>query len=171
MSTLGVEYFEKIDLSITIGQMEILKYEQLDPLIQQNLEDAANAAKLHSFPPNGDVKVGAVLVSGDRTFEGVNIRRRSFNSSTCSERMALDKALFDGVKRIDRLVVTGLNDSQPFEEVISPCGACRQILFEAINILGQDDLQLIMSNTQKTKIVSATLKELLPLIYENAKRE
>jgi cytidine deaminase len=150
--------------------MEIYNFQEIDENLKKLIFEAEEAAS-HVYPRNRDVAIGAVLISGNRVYTGANIGRRAFNNSTCAERMALDKALFDGISRIDRIVIIGINKAHPFEEVIAPCGACRQILFEAISRLNQEDLELILCNSNKTKIIKTTLHELLPLVYENAKRE
>lgn len=150
--------------------MKSHKFRELDVELE-NLILVAEEAAAHVYPRDRDVAIGAALASGNKIYLGANIGRRAFNNSTCAERMALDKALFDGIDKIDRIVVIGLNKTQPFDEVISPCGACRQILFEAISRLNQEDVELVLSNSSKTKIIRTTLCELLPLVYENAKRE
>lgn len=155
--------------AVIINPMETVKLSELNKQTQQVISEAETAAS-KVFPRGRNVAIGAVLVSGNKRYCGANIGRRAFNNSTCAERMALDKALFDGISTIDQIVVIGINENEPFEEAVSPCGSCRQILFEAIQQLNQDDIEMILSNTKKTKIVKTTLRELLPLVYENSKR-
>lgn len=150
--------------------METITYENLNENIKMELLEAEKAAK-EAFPEEKDTKVGAILISDEKKYIGTNIIRQRSSDSTCAERMAIDKALFDNVKKINRIVIIGINEESPFEEVISPCGECRQIIFEALNRLEQSDIEIILSNSNKTKIVKTNLKELLPLAYESPKQE
>ncbi len=51
------------------------------------------------------------------------------------------------------------------EKPISPCGACRQI-FSEFSKVSNIDLDVIMSNTDKNKVIIAKISELLPLSYD-----
>jgi len=77
--------------------------------------------------------------------------------------------LFDGIKKIERIVIIGTNSQHPFEEVTAPCGNCRQMLFDTLDDLGQADIEIIMSNSDKSKIVETSLLELLPLAYKSSR--
>lgn len=144
--------------------MKTIEFRELSKEDQELLGLAEKAAA-NVFPRDRDTSVGSALRSGEKVFQGANIPRRSFNNSTCAERMALDRALYDGIDQIDKIVTIGLNREKPFTEVVSPCGACRQILLETIGKLGQKDIELILSNSDKSKIIITRLSELLPLGY------
>jgi len=60
--------------------------------------------------------------------------------------------------------VIAKGSSQVEKEVIAPCGICRQMLYEFSQISG-NDLEIIMSNSSKNKILLAKISELLPLPY------
>jgi cytidine deaminase len=48
------------------------------------------------------------------------------------------------------------------KEVTTPCGACRQMILE-LSQISNTDIEIIMSTTNKDKIIKATINELLPL--------
>lgn len=149
--------------------MREVSFDDLDSEIQENINDAQEAAS-RRFPPDEDDAIGAVLVADSKKFIGANIRRRATNESTCAERMVLDKALFNGAKKIKRLVVSGFNEEQPYEDIISPCGECRQIYSEALEYLKQEDFKIVLSNQDRSKVVITSLSELLPLSYKSSER-
>jgi len=148
--------------------MEEIKLKDLDESIKSDLAKAEEAAK-RTYPRDRDVRIGVVLVADEKRFEGANIVRERFTGSTCAERMALDKALFAGIEKIERIVIIGLNNQKPFEEVVAPCGNCRQMLFDTLDDLGQEDIEIILSNSDKSKIIKTSLLELLPLAYKSSR--
>jgi cytidine deaminase len=148
--------------------MQEMKFEELAEDIRNDLLGAEEATK-KTFPRDRDVRIGVILAADGKRFEGANIVRERFTGSTCAERMALDKALFEGIEKIERIVIIGMNSQHPFEEVASPCGNCRQILFDTLDDLGQEDIEIYLSNSDKSKIVKTNLRELLPLAYKSSR--
>ena len=68
--------------------------------------------------------------------------------------VALTKAISEGIKDFTKIAIVGPNN-----EFCPPCGACRQLLHDYA-----PDLEIIL--TDKTKIKSVKLKDLLPLAFE-----
>ncbi len=146
--------------------MQILQVTDLSTDIQSDIQLASKAME-HSFPPNRSVRIGAVLTADGQKFAAANIRRRGFTSSTCAERMALDQALFSGVKRLDRFVIVCHSTSDIWDDFTnSPCGLCRQLMQEALENLAQtDDIEILIVNQSLTQVMKTNLGELLPLAY------
>jgi homotetrameric cytidine deaminase len=68
--------------------------------------------------------VGAALEAADgRVFHGCNVESSSYGLSCCAERVALFKALSEGVSQFERIAVV-----TEAPQVCPPCGACRQLL-------------------------------------------
>ena len=76
--------------------------------------------------PYSNFAVGAALLDGEgRLWTGANVENASYTLGLCAERVALFYALAHGARDIQHVaIVTGA--AVP----TSPCGACRQILFE-----------------------------------------
>jgi cytidine deaminase len=92
-----------------------------DSLIQ-----AAQAARSNACAPYSKFSVGAALETLDgRIFTGSNVESSSYGLSVCAERVALFKALSEGFRSFQRLVV--VTESDP---PAPPCGACRQLLWD-----------------------------------------
>jgi cytidine deaminase len=118
-----------------------------DELIRIALE-----ASRRAYAPYSRFAVGAALRSKDGViFTGCNIENGSYGLTVCAERVALFKAVSEGVTEFEAMAV--VSDSK---EIISPCGACRQVLAEF-----QPELTVIMSNPRFDKIVMK-ISDLLP---------
>lgn len=135
----------------------------MDDITQASLEEAKRLALETAYPRDKNTKVGCVLETPSGNFSGANIKRWSWNNNTCAERMAIDQALFKGVPELGRFVVYAINQSNPSEEVTPPCGPCRDIIKDGLSSLGQEDVGFVMTNASMTKVVTATLADLLPL--------
>src|SRR5262245_4242274 len=99
-----------------------------DSLIRMNPEliGKATAARDAAIAPYSKFKVGAALeTTNGEIFTGCNIENSSYGLTVCAERVALWKALSEGARRFDAVAV--VTDSAVLS---SPCGACRQLLWE-----------------------------------------
>lgn len=90
------------------------------------LISAALAARSLAYTPYSNFNVGAaVLTASGRIFSGGNIENASYPMTLCAERVALVSAYAAGERAIQALAVV-----TPTLDVASPCGACRQVIFE-----------------------------------------
>jgi cytidine deaminase len=115
---------------------------------------AAKAAEAREFAlaTYSGFKVGAALETKDgRIYTGCNIENVSYGLTVCAERVALWKALSEGVREFAQIaVVTDDLNATP------PCGACRQLLWE---YCGNIPVQLYSLKGPKEQYL---LKDLLP---------
>ena len=108
------------------------------------LEAAQQAAK-HAVCDQSGFPVGAALLVGDgRIFTGCNVESPSIIQVFCAERVALLKALSEGAREFLSLAIV-----TPNAPGASPCGLCRQMLFEFA-----PDLQIITAGDEKPVIRS-----------------
>jgi cytidine deaminase len=120
----------------------------------EKLFDAAKAVCQNAYAPYSKFRVGAALLSKDgELFTGVNVENRSFGLTNCAERSALYQAISKGVKEFETIVI----HCEDTEDLITPCGACRQVLSE---FLGPD--AMVHFQSAKGKRGKATMSELLP---------
>ena len=92
----------------------------LDALLKRAWE-----AREHAYAPYSRFLVGAALLTDVGVFSGANVENASYGLSICAERSAATAAVSAGARRIEAVAVTS-SASGP----ASPCGACRQFLFE-----------------------------------------
>ncbi len=84
-------------------------------------------------------KVGAALLaSSGKVYTGCNVENSTYGLTVCAERVALWKALSEGERKFTQIVVVTSSESPA-----SPCGACRQLLWEY-----WDDIEVILANLQ-----------------------
>jgi cytidine deaminase len=87
---------------------------------------AALAARNLAYAPYSRFAVGAAVLSASgRIFSGGNIENAAYPMSICAERVALFSAYAAAERSISALAVV-----TPTHAVASPCGACRQVIFE-----------------------------------------
>lgn len=91
-----------------------------------DLLEAARRAHHHAYAPYSGFRVGAALRGDDgAVVPGANVENASFGLSRCAEQSAVQALASRGGRRFSELVVYTEAD-----EPASPCGACRQVLFE-----------------------------------------
>ena len=97
----------------------------------------AKMAREKAYAPYSNFKVGAAVLTIDgKIFIGSNVENSSYGLSICAERAAIFNAVSSGYKKFTKIAV--VTDSEPPS---SPCGACRQVIFEF-----GDDIEVIMAN-------------------------
>jgi len=142
--------------------MQYLRLEDLSARNKGLLQAAENVMK-HSYNPYSKFYVGAALRTIDgQVIAGTNYENAAYGSTICAERAALLRANSMGYRAYDSIAIIGKGETFKAEEPIAPCGSCRQMLFEASQIAGIN-LEVIMSNTDKSKIIISNINELLPL--------
>ena len=91
-----------------------------------SLIQAAKQARENAHAPYSGFFVGAALLCADGSiFTGCNVENLSFGLTMCAERVAVGAAIAAGKKDFRCIAIVADSD-----EVISPCGACRQVLAE-----------------------------------------
>ena len=79
-----------------------------------------------SYAPYSGFHVAAAVVDDrGRVFTGVNVENVSYGLSMCAERAAIFAAVAAGARRITALAVAASG-----ADLLSPCGACRQVVAE-----------------------------------------
>lgn len=120
--------------------------------VETLIENATNMLDM-AYVPYSKFPVGASLVTKDgEFFSGCNIENASYGLANCAERTAIFKAVSEGKKEFDYIVVTGDTD-----DPISPCGACRQVMAEFCD----PDMPILLTNKKGYKH-ETTISELLP---------
>ena len=126
------------------------------------LEDVnlANAMRDKSYSPYSKYTVGCVLVcKNGKKYTGCNIENFGIQS-ICAERVAFSKAISEGEKDFDYIVIVGGKKSRKKPEECLPCGYCRQFMSEFV---GKD---FRIYSVQKDKAREYTMEELLPYSFE-----
>lgn len=90
------------------------------------LLEAAKVAFKQAYAPHSRFHVGAALRTAEgQVFFGANVENASYGLTRCAEQSAVQTMASSGKRNFTDLVV--YSEASP---PASPCGACRQILFE-----------------------------------------
>jgi cytidine deaminase len=90
--------------------------------LSEELVARADEAAAQAYAPYSEYRVGAVLRTNDgREFAGVNVENAAYPLGICAEKSAITAAAAAGYRPGD-LAAMGIN--------ASPCGGCRQWLYE-----------------------------------------
>ncbi len=120
------------------------------------LIEAARRARENALADFSHFKVGAALETADGTIvTGCNIENATYGLTLCAERVAMFKALSDGHRAFRRIAIVA-----DTEDPTSPCGPCRQILWEF-----GGNLEVILANLTSEK-GHYHLQDLLPLPFD-----
>lgn len=91
--------------------------------------EKAKKVRLNSYSPYSKYQVGALLkCKNGKIYTGCNIENNGIQS-ICAERTAFVKALSEGEKEFDSILVVGGPKGEELEECL-PCGYCRQFMSE-----------------------------------------
>jgi len=122
----------------------------------RDLVRMAREGRRRAHAPFSGFRVGAALRT--RTGEivtGCNIENASYGLTLCAERVAVFKAVSEGLRGFDAVAV--IADAK---QLAAPCGPCRQILWEFCG-----DIWVHMANLQRLSR-SVRLSELLPMPFD-----
>jgi cytidine deaminase len=109
-------------------------------------------AKEMAYAPYSGFRVGAALLTKNGSvYLGCNVENGSYGLSICAERVAIGNALSVGESEFETLVVA--TDSEDF---ISPCGACRQVIWEFAK-----ELRILLANV-KGEVETTNIRTLFP---------
>jgi cytidine deaminase len=115
--------------------------------VSEELYERAVAVAERAYAPYSRYLVGAAVLARDgRVFEGVNVENAAYPLGICAERSALARAVVEGCLPGD-LEAIGIT--------ASPCGGCRQWLYEF-------RLERVTFRNREGEVVTYTPGELLP---------
>lgn len=115
------------------------------------LNIAKNQMK-NAYCPYSKVMVGAALLTKNGSvYVGSNIENASFGATMCAERVAVAKAVSAGDTELSAIAIASNIRG------ITPCGICRQVLYEF-----SPDMMIIMEDKKEGSIIKTSLCSLLP---------
>ena len=125
-----------------------------------NLEQLVNLAKdarQNAYSPYSNFQVGcALLCKNGKVYTGCNIENGGIQA-ICAERTAFVKALSEGEKDFECIVVLGGYKDKPLD-FTSPCGYCRQFMSEFVDA----NFKIYTFYDTIENIKSFTIEDLLP---------
>ena len=119
--------------------------------MSRELHEKAKVIAERAYAPYSNYLVGAVVRTRDgREFAGVNVENAAYPLGVCAERSALARAVAEGC---------GPGEIEAVGITASPCGGCRQWLYEF-------GLESVTFENRDGEIVTYTAAELLPETWD-----
>jgi cytidine deaminase len=135
-------------------------------MTDEQLISAAREAALNAYAPYSRFSVGCAIESIDgAVVTGVNVENACYRLGVCAEQSALSAAhLAFGLANVARIAVAGGDGSGQAlagEIVCTPCGGCRQAIYEASCLAGRD-IEIICSSGDGASVERHKLSTLIP---------
>ena len=123
------------------------------------LIEKAIEGRTKSYSPYSKFKVGAsILLKNGEYIMGCNVENISYGLTICAERNALFQLVSKGYNKADVEAFCIVGDTT---NPISPCGACRQVMAELLEV----DTPVVLANINYEHKLT-TVKDLLPYCFE-----
>jgi cytidine deaminase len=119
--------------------------------VSRDLYERAVAVSKRAYAPYSNYLVGAAVRTRDgRVFEGVNVENAAYPLGVCAEKSALVTAVGEGY---------GPGDLAAIGITASPCGGCRQWLYEF-------RIEEVTFRNASGEIVTYSAEDLLPETWD-----
>lgn len=129
----------------------------------RQLVETAREATRRSYAPYSRFHVGAAaLLENGIIVTGTNQENVASPSGLCAERTAL---FYANSQYPDVAVVALAIASCDTEDILSPCGACRQVMLETENRFGKP-MRILLCGAEEV-IMLKKAKDLLPFAFDN----
>jgi cytidine deaminase len=148
-----------------IAYNDLPSWRQLNSSDQELVHRAYQIAE-NAYAPYSAFKVGAAVELEDGSIVvGSNQENIAYPSGLCAERVAL---FYTGANypdlKVKTICVVARGDLLPVEQLLSPCGACRQVMLET-EIRQNDMYRVILVSQNERTIVFESAKDLLPFAF------
>ena len=118
--------------------------------------EIAKSVRKNAYEPYNKYYVGCALkAKSGKIYSGCNVQNHGIQG-ICAERVAFTKAISEGEKEFEHIVVCGGSNLNEFEDCL-PCGYCRQFMSEFVD----KDFK-IYALCEDGNIKEYTINDLLP---------
>lgn len=142
------------DKSLPAGDLELL--------------NAAREVAGRAFNPVSRFAVGAAVRTSDgAVYRGTFLESSALPLGVCAESGALVAALTDGKRDFEAVAVVGGDPARPpaGQGPVTPCGGCRQRIFDVCSSGGRAHLRVLCANLDLSDVRTFTIEELLPAAF------
>ena len=135
---------------------------------QKELIANAKEAFITAYAPYSGFLVGAsILLDNGEIVNGSNQENVAYPSGLCAERVAM---FYAGAKfpdaKIKAIAVSVISKNFKVTDVISPCGACRQVMAEYEDKQAQP-IKVILHSPTDDVLIANTVQDLLPFMFKS----
>jgi len=158
-------YFEPMDKKYVLEYTQLEHWNEL-PKGDQSLVETAFQAMEDAYAPYSKFRVGAALLLENGTVvRGSNQENIAYPSGLCAERVALFYAGANHPnEKVETLCIVAKGDLVDTDTILSPCGACRQVMVETERRQNAP-YRVILVSQNNTTIITSSAASLLPLAF------
>ena len=144
---------------VRTGLLRFARNDKNGRMTNDELVARARSAAARAYAPYSKFHVGCAVESVDgEVVTGANLENACYRLGLCAEQSALTAAQHAfGLDKVARLAVVGGSGDM----VCTPCGGCRQAIFEAACLSGRD-IEIICSSGDGSAVESHRIHHLLP---------
>jgi cytidine deaminase len=140
---------------------------QHDPNLNKIIRQARSIAYARAYAPYSGFAVGAAARDKDENiYLGANLENAAYGVVMCAEVGALTAASAAGAfgqLRSIAVVGFGFHPQPNLSQIVTPCGRCRQLIFEAAELSGKVDVFACSGDLKQ--IEQYDISELLPRAF------
>ena len=153
---------KKIELSFISAQLSELSSKE-----KQLVANAKSAVTTAYAPYSGFLVGASVLLDNGEIINGSNQENVAYPSGLCAERVALfyAGARFPDAK-IKTIAVSVMSKNFKVTDVISPCGACRQVMAE-YEEKQKSKIRILLHSPDDKVLISDSVEDLLPFVFRS----
>lgn len=143
---------------------QVVELNELSSLQKELLESALKVAP-NAYNKYSNFYVGAAVrtISGN-IYSGTFLDNSSTGLTICAEPAAIMQANTHGDFKILEIAVVGGHKLGEYGDIVTPCGRCRQIIYEASCVVGEN-IKVYCSNLILSKVLITDISYLLPLPF------
>lgn len=148
-----------------ITKITVYSYEECTEQ-EKKLIDAAKQATSNAYAPYSHFHVGAALLLENGTIiTGNNQENAAYPSGLCAERTAVFYANAQYPdQKIVAMAVAAFYKGKFTEDLISPCGSCRQVLLE-VESRYKSPVRILLYKEENEVYVTESMSSLMPLSF------
>ena len=135
---------------------------------EQQLINMAKSAYSNAYAPYSGFLVGAaVLLENDKIISGNNQENVAYPSGLCAERVALyyAGANYPNVK-LKTIAISAKSKTYDITDVVSPCGACRQVMAE-YQQKQHKNIRVLLHSPNNKVLIANSVEDLLPFMFNS----
>ena len=134
---------------------------------EKTLIDLAVESSRSAYAPYSGYIVGAsVLLDNGEIICGNNQENAAYPAGLCAERVAI---YYAGAKfpevRINMIAITARSSNFEVNDLVSPCGSCRQAIAE-YEIKQKHNIRLLLHHPDNHVVIAHSMSDLLPFMFK-----
>ena len=135
---------------------------------QENLILKSVEAQTTSYSPYSNFKVGAaILLEDDSVVLGSNQENAAYPSGLCAERVAIFSCgVIHPAKKIKAIAISASTHKFDLNELLAPCGACRQSMLEYEH-RQDEEIKILLKGCDSQVVEFNSVKDLLPIPFSS----